>query len=264
MRSKASAAARPKPSDGVLVAVSAIGTACFLLCYTIAIALYPGGSWFDKHAVGHSFSQNFLCDLMQTRALNGVEAPVGSLLARLGMVSILVALAAFYSQIARLETPRSRAGKVAQWAGLSAAVLGLAVPVATSDQHRDAHIISVVVAFVPSLVATIAALLVCLRVATVPRLIRIAAALTLIAGGIDGLLYAFVYASPLLGIVPASRDTRRLISLSLPFFQRIASIGVLAWLVAVCWHTRSRISQTDSQLSSEGDCQDTDPARSAG
>ncbi len=64
--------------DRWLVRICLAGTACFVACFGIAIALYPGGTWFNRRAEGHSFWMNFLCDLMQSRALNGEEATVGS------------------------------------------------------------------------------------------------------------------------------------------------------------------------------------------
>lgn len=223
--------------DRSLVAVCGIGAGCFLACYAVAIALYPGGTWYDVNAEGHSFTKNFLCDLMQARALNGVEAPVGSLLARVGIVAMLVSLAAFYAQIARFESPVQKAGRLARRAGWIACGLGCAVPLATSDRVRELHLIAVVGAFVPGLVATIAALRVCLRAPKVSGWLRAAAILALSAGAVDGLLYAFVYASPVLGWVPESRETRQVISAALPLFQRVATVGVLAWVAAVCFHT---------------------------
>lgn len=234
--------------DRSLVAISGIGAGCFLACYAVAIALYPGGTWYDVHAEGHSLTKNFLCDLMQERALNGHEAPVGSLLARVGMVAMLLSLAAFYEQIARFESPITGAGSLARRAGWIACVLGCAVPLATSDRVRVLHLVSVVGAFVPSLVATIAALLVCLRAPRVSRWLRGAAVLTLGAGAIDGLLYAFVYASPELGLVPESREVRQLISAALPLLQRVATVGVLVWVGAVCVHTTARASAHPATL----------------
>jgi len=204
------------------------------VAYGVAIALYPGGTWFNRQAEGHSFWFNFLCDLMQTRALNGEKARLGSLLARIGTFAILVALASFYTQIARFESPLSWAGRVARGAGLLACVLGGAVPLTPSNLFRNAHIISVVVAFVPSLVATIAALIVCLRAPKVSLWIRAMAILTLGAGGINGLLYAYAYAHAF-GLVPRLHSP--LLHFSLPVLQRIATIALLVWVVAVCLHT---------------------------
>ena len=226
--------------DRWLVAVCYVGTACFAVSYGIAIALYPGGTWFNRYAQGHSFWMNFLCDLMQTRALNGGDASVGSLLARMGTFAMLVALVSFYTQIARLESPVSLFGRIAHGAGWVACAFGCVVPLVPSNLFRNAHVISVICAFVPSLVATIAALIVCLRTPGISRWIRAMAILTLGAGGIDGLLYAYAYAQ-VYGFVPFGRSPW--INLSLPIFQRVATIGLLAWVIAVCVHTSTSKSR---------------------
>ncbi len=120
-------------SDRRLVVVSVIGTLAFIACASVAISLYPGGTWYDRRAEGHSFTHNFLCDLMQTRALNGVETPVGSVVAQVGVVALLVALASFFVQIARFGTPSARAAKITRRAGVFACVLGCAVPLVPAD-----------------------------------------------------------------------------------------------------------------------------------
>jgi hypothetical protein len=236
-------------SERRLVGVSLAGTACFVVCYAVAIALYPGGTWWDEDAVGHSFSHNFLCDLMQSQALNGEPAPVGSFLSRIGMAAMLVGLVAFYAQVARLESPISRTGRLAQRAGLVACVLGLAVPIVTSDLSRVGHLVAVVSAFLPSFLATIAAAFVCLRAPGVSLSMRALAVITLSSGGLDGFGYLFVYASPYLGLVPESLETRLFIGASLPFLQRIATLGLLVWVPVTCLHTLQSSATTDKNRS---------------
>lgn len=229
-----------------LIAITALGTTCFVACFAVAVALYPGGTWFDRRAPGHSFTKNFLCDLMQTHALNGEAAPVGSLFARIGTLAILVAFAAFFTLIARFESPPSRAGRVARGAALVGCVLGCAIPLVPSNLFRDAHVIVVVVAFLPGLVATIAAAIVCLRAPGVSRWIRGLAFLTLGSGGVDGLLYGLAYAQ-VYGFVPTFQ--RELISASLPLLQRVAMFALLAWIFAVCLRT---IRQVRSEVVTRG------------
>lgn len=230
-------------SDRVLVAICASGTAIFIACYAAAMALYPGGTWWNRRTVGHSFTRNFLCDLMQSRALNGEPTPTGSLLARLGMFAMLVALVAFYEQIAKLQSPVSKAGRVARMGGRIACLIGCTVPIITSDLWRIGHLVTVVAAFVPSLVATVAALVVCMRAPSVSWLIRGLALLTLGSGALDGFAYLFVYTAPALGMVPSSFETRILINSALPFLQRVATLGLLAWVLATCLHTLRRSSR---------------------
>jgi len=223
--------------DAWLVRICGAGTAAFITCYAAAIALYPGGTWWDADAEGHSLTRNFLCDLMQTEALNGMPAPIGSPLARFGMFAMLVALASFCAQVAKFESPVSRAGHIAERAGLTGCVLGLAVPIVTSGLWRLGHVVAVVAAFLPSLVAAIAALVVCLRAPGVSWLIRVAGIVTLGAGAVDGFAYLFFYTSPVLGLVPESVQARMMITASLPLFQRVATVSLVTWAMLVSLHT---------------------------
>lgn len=221
--------------DRWLVFVCVAGLVFFLVCIGVAIKLYPGGTWFDRRAEGHSFAKNFLCDLMQTRALNGVDAPVGSMLARIGSFVMFVALSSFYFQIANFESPVSRGGRIARNAGLLTCVLGCSVPFVTSDQFRHAHVIAVVGTFIPCLVAAIAAFVVCLRAPHVSRWLRAAALVTLGSGAVDGLGYAYDYL-PAIGVDVAQP---RMLPFALPLLQRVATLGLIVWMVAVCAHTWS-------------------------
>ncbi len=170
---------------------------------------------------------------MQSTSLNGEPAPIGSLLARVGITAMLLGLVPFYAEVASLEEPETRAGRVARRAGMLACLIGLAIPIVTSDLWRLGHLIVVVAAFLPSFVATVAASVISLRAPGVWWLVRAAALTTLVFGGLDGFLYLFVYISPALGLVPESEQTRTLIGLALPALMRIATISVLVWVVAM-------------------------------
>jgi len=60
-----------------------------------------------------------------------------------------------------------------------------------------------------------------------------------IAGGIDGFLYAFAYGAYAVNFRPPD-DVRRLINDLLPFLQRIATLGLLAWMFALSLRTARR------------------------
>ncbi len=241
----ASTPAKSDLSGRWLVVVSAVGATCFVACFVVAAVLYPGGSWMNRLAPGHSLTKNFLCDLMQVRALNGQIAEVGSIFARIGTFAMLVALASFFVQIAKLESG-SRAAKVARNAGLLACLFGCAVPLLPSDQFRTAHLVAVVCAFLPSLVAVIAASIVCFRAPGVTRWIKAAALVTLASGALDGLLYGFAYGTYALKMYPP-RSVYVVVNHLLPLLQRTATFGLLAWLLAVTLHTRATLAAEDGQ-----------------
>ena len=60
------------PLHSRAITISLVG---FYASYITAAALYPGGTWADKSTVGYSLRQNYLCDIFQTTALNGLPNP---------------------------------------------------------------------------------------------------------------------------------------------------------------------------------------------
>jgi len=64
-----------------------VGLSATAVLMAAAGAFYPGGTWAEQARVGHAFWENFWCDLLRERALNGHPNPVASELALLGMVA---------------------------------------------------------------------------------------------------------------------------------------------------------------------------------
>ena len=48
-----------------------IGSFLFVILYVIAAFLYPGGSGTDKTAIGYSWTNNYWCNLLSEKAING-------------------------------------------------------------------------------------------------------------------------------------------------------------------------------------------------
>ncbi|HEY5772623.1 MAG TPA: hypothetical protein VIS75_08340 [Chitinophagaceae bacterium] len=48
-----------------------IGSLLFIILYIIAALLYPGGSGTDKTAIGYSWTNNYWCNLLSEKAING-------------------------------------------------------------------------------------------------------------------------------------------------------------------------------------------------
>jgi hypothetical protein len=205
-----------------LVATCALGLSTFVSLTAAAIHAYPGGTWFDDRTRGHAFWQNFLCDLFHHRALNGADNARSAALATAGTLAMLASIAAFFALIARLERPEGRAARVARWAGACACVAGIAVPLTPSDRYRVAHLSAVLIACAPALAATAAALWVSFH-APVSRWIPRAALATLAFGAIDALMYAVAFG------VSARLDGLYVL---LPVFQRLATLSLLAWMLA--------------------------------
>lgn len=68
----------------------------FVALMAAAMASYPGGTWEERSAQGHSQLRNFLCDLTRPVALNGQPNALGARCADFGLMAYVVALAPFF------------------------------------------------------------------------------------------------------------------------------------------------------------------------
>lgn len=205
-----------------LIAACAAGLSLFVLLVGAAMWLYPGGTWFDARAVGHTFWENFLCDLFHRRALNGVDNSRSALLATVGTLLMFAALAAFFTLVSLFDPRPRRSAKVTKVAGWLACAAGVAVPLTPSDRSRVGHLSAVLIACAPAIVATGAAVWLSVR-APVRRSITVLSLMTLGFGTIDAILYAIAFG------VDARLDR---LYLTLPVFQRLATLSLLGWVLA--------------------------------
>ena len=58
-------------SKNIWVLVPVFGSVLFIILYIIAALLYPGGSGTDKTAIGYSWTDNYWCNLLSEKAING-------------------------------------------------------------------------------------------------------------------------------------------------------------------------------------------------
>ena len=191
-------------SKRLVVGASVLG---FVVLEALAIAHYPGGTWLDRHHPGHHFTHNFLCDLLLDPALNGVPSPTSAALATAGMLCMAPGLAAFFALMGR---------RLITALGLCAAVGLSAVTLLPSDEWPRLHGVMVVLAGPPGLLAAV------LAVAGDPRrLTRLLGAATLLAGGLNLLLYV------------RTRFLGAALGPEVPTVQRLATVLLLAWMLAV-------------------------------
>lgn len=71
------------------------GTALFIALYILATLFYPGGSQADAHARGFSWTNNYWCNLLNEKAINGQFNPARPV-ALLAMVVLSLTLSAFW------------------------------------------------------------------------------------------------------------------------------------------------------------------------
>ena len=143
-----------------------IGILClnsgFVALASIAMALYPGGTWLEPARAGHAFWANFLCDLLHTRALSGADNGSGALFARIAMLAEAGALVLMWWSAPLLFPGRSVLGKVIRVLGVLSALGTTAVVLLPSDRFGALHGVMVLLASVPGFgaaVLTVGALL---------------------------------------------------------------------------------------------------------
>lgn len=189
----------------------------FALLVALAIARYPGGTWFDPSAPGHDLWRNFLCDLTQPVALNGQPNP-GVSFAKGAMIVLDVGLLCMWLAIPLLCPPSSHA----KWLRVLGVIsfLGIvAVPLTPSLRHGVIHAFAVLSGALPGIAAGVIASYLFSR-SRHRMLFRIGSGL-LVLSAIDAALYAVHSA---FGGSPP---------LALPVLQRIALLLMLAWMTGV-------------------------------
>ena len=81
----------------------------------IAISIYPGGSMFDKNAIGFSWTKNFISNLFAAKALNGAENP-SRIWAYLGMILLPLSYAIFFINFSK-KIPEKNAVHILKYGG---------------------------------------------------------------------------------------------------------------------------------------------------
>jgi hypothetical protein len=179
--------------------------------------LYPGGTVFDPHARGHSFWRNFLCDLTDRTARNGIASPVGSSFARGGMLLLSLALGVSWLIVPVFLSGQPRAARAVRVSG-AACVAGLLVVPFTQG---PAHVVTIYGSAAAGLAAGVVTLVALVRGrGPVRRWLPLAAMLA--ATAVTSALYAAAVAARPRVIVP----------IALPASQRVACLLAVTWMSA--------------------------------
>lgn len=78
-----------------LIYIPIIGSAIFIGLYFYATLIYPGGSNTFPDAVGFDMMHNYWCDLMGSKAKNGMPNPA-TLMAKIAMIILALSLMIFF------------------------------------------------------------------------------------------------------------------------------------------------------------------------
>src|SRR5580698_2310832 len=119
-----------------------------------AMHLYPGGTWWDRAAVGHRFWENYVCDLEWEVALGGLPNHLGARAARTGVLVLVAGLVPFWLAVPALFAGRGRIGTAVRALGLTSVAGLFAVAWMPSDQVGALHGVAVITAAVPGIAAT--------------------------------------------------------------------------------------------------------------
>ena len=109
-----------------------LAMALFVLFYVVAALKYPGGSWNDPQHTGFSIWNNYLCDLLDTYAINGSvnTARIWSIIALAVLCSGLFYL---WYHLPILFVNRNKGVKIMWWAGMLAFISTLTLSAKTHD-----------------------------------------------------------------------------------------------------------------------------------
>ena len=185
----------------------------------VAMALYPGGTWLDPKAPGHSFFANFLCDLTQPVSLSGVKNSLGAALAQTGMLFFAGALAGFFGLVPQRFGLESRAAPWVRKLGLGTVLCLIVVPLLPSERFGRFHAALALVAGTIGIAGALCAVVALFGARR--RALAAVGASALASATVAAALFAYYLydGGPMPLLVPA--------------VQKVAALLVSAWLVAV-------------------------------
>jgi len=82
-------------SKNIWILTPFVGSLVFIILYVIAALLYPGGSGADKTAIGYSWTDNYWCNLLSEKAING-QNNIGRPVAITAMFALGLSLLTFW------------------------------------------------------------------------------------------------------------------------------------------------------------------------
>lgn len=101
-----------------LMRLPLVGFALFVLFYVIAALHYPGGSYTDPYRLGFSFEHNYLCDLLDDRAINN-KVNSARMYARISLGILCVSLSVLWLYLPRLFDVKRNVSLLISFCGLA-------------------------------------------------------------------------------------------------------------------------------------------------
>jgi hypothetical protein len=95
-----------------------IGIIVSILLLTLATMYYPGGSQRDIHSVGYDWQNNYLCNLFNPKAVNGVDNTTSRVWAIGGMLCLCVSTSLFFVRFSE-KMPHAASANVIKYCGVA-------------------------------------------------------------------------------------------------------------------------------------------------
>lgn len=157
--------------------LSVVAAICvgFLALTTVAMLVYPGGSFPITHTRGYQFFVNYFSDLGQTRTQSGASNYPSMLLFSTAVISVGLALAAFFVVFTSFvethatEPKALRLNRIARRFGFVSAGGFVGLALIPENVFAAGHFLCVQAAFNGLLVAIILEIVTLLRTATISR-----------------------------------------------------------------------------------------------
>lgn len=203
---------------GALLSCAELSVFGFAALFAAAMALYPGGTWYDRAARGHHFWSNYLCDLQGPVALNGADNRWGALFAQSALVLLGLGLLALWIAVGTWPGKTSRAARnLRLFAALATPGL-LIVPLVPTAEFGKLHGLVVLVSAPFSFVAFAHSLLALGPIAPTLRTLATFGWAVMTLALLVFALYAFAHLT--------GRELR-----VLPAAQKVVLLLTLAWLL---------------------------------
>ena len=95
-----------------------VGISISILLLILSTFYYPGGSQWDKNAIGFDWGNNYLCNLFNEKAINGLDNPA-RYWAIGGMLFLCASFTLFFVRFSK-KIPTKKEANIIQYSGMGA------------------------------------------------------------------------------------------------------------------------------------------------
>lgn len=116
----------------IILLIPVFGIFIFIILYLIAALYYPGGSQIDEKSLGFSWTNNYWCNLMDKKAINGSENQSRPF-ALAGMLVLIVSLSGFFYIVPYYSDIKDHLKRMISFSGIASMVSVLFLEVGSHD-----------------------------------------------------------------------------------------------------------------------------------